>query len=277
MLTLNRWRRTRHLRDIQSSATCSRSTALRLGCCFIIFSSMVVAGKAHPRQCCELVCRAAVQKSRDDADVARARAQECDVSQHLRRRPYWPILEAQGFTAFGAGQFKAMSVFCAGPRGARVSAVSAETAPGDACRRRNHAAAASCELMVHQSDLHCREASLSVCVLRRSHEWKSTRVPVSFALPHALLVYCRGLEEFVRFAGPLSRFLAWRGMPMVFIESNGPVARPDWQVLGHGSKVLPRSSPAAHRRHRVHGARHVRVMSEEKKRPRIGGAVKESK
>jgi len=40
-------------------------------------------------------------------------------------------LEAQGFTAFGTGQFKAMSVFRAGPPDARVSAVSAETAPGN--------------------------------------------------------------------------------------------------------------------------------------------------
>jgi len=37
------------------------------------------------------------------------------------------------------------------------------------------------------------------------------------------LVYCRGLDEFVRFAGPLSRFLGWHGMPLIFIESNGPI------------------------------------------------------
>jgi len=43
------------------------------------------------------------------------------------------------------------------------------------------------------------------------------------SLPYALLVYCRSLEEFIRFTGPMGRFLAWRGMPIVFIDSNGPI------------------------------------------------------
>jgi hypothetical protein len=70
-------------------------------------------------------------------------------------------------------------------------------------------------------------------------------VPLSFALPHALLVYCRGPEEFVRFAGPLSRFLAWRGMPMVFIESNGPIRG----LLGKFSATGPKFFRGPHPPH----------------------------
>jgi hypothetical protein len=39
----------------------------------------------------------------------------------------------------------------------------------------------------------------------------------------AQLVYCRGVEDFVRFAGPIGRFLALRGRPLILIDSNGPI------------------------------------------------------
>jgi hypothetical protein len=42
-------------------------------------------------------------------------------------------------------------------------------------------------------------------------------------VPYAQLVYCRDLTNFVQFAGALGRFLAWRGLPLVFLDSNGPI------------------------------------------------------
>jgi hypothetical protein len=39
----------------------------------------------------------------------------------------------------------------------------------------------------------------------------------------AYLGYCRGLDDFVRFAGPLGRFLALRGFPLVVLDANGPL------------------------------------------------------
>ena len=42
-------------------------------------------------------------------------------------------------------------------------------------------------------------------------------------MPFAYLAYCRQVDDFVRFAGPLERFLAWRGFPLVVLDSNGPV------------------------------------------------------
>lgn len=43
-------------------------------------------------------------------------------------------------------------------------------------------------------------------------------------VPFARLVYCRDLGDFVRFAGPLGRFLLLRGFPLAVIDTNGPVA-----------------------------------------------------
>ena len=52
-------------------------------------------------------------------------------------------------------------------------------------------------------------------------------------LRYARLVYCRDLTEFVRFAGPIGRFLAVRGMVLVCIDANGPIQG----LLGKYSKA----------------------------------------
>ena len=47
---------------------------------------------------------------------------------------------------------------------------------------------------------------------------------VKHLLPAAQLIYTRRIDEFVRVAGPVGRFLATRGRPLVFIDANGPIA-----------------------------------------------------
>jgi hypothetical protein len=37
------------------------------------------------------------------------------------------------------------------------------------------------------------------------------------------LIYARDIDEFVRVAGPVGRFLAARGGPLVIMDANGPV------------------------------------------------------
>ena len=46
---------------------------------------------------------------------------------------------------------------------------------------------------------------------------------VKRAIPCAQLIYCRDVGEFVRFAGPIGRYLAQRGKPFVIIDSNGAI------------------------------------------------------
>ena len=42
-------------------------------------------------------------------------------------------------------------------------------------------------------------------------------------VPCAQLIYCRDVADFVRFAGPLGRYLLRRGIPWVVLDSNGPI------------------------------------------------------
>ncbi len=46
---------------------------------------------------------------------------------------------------------------------------------------------------------------------------------VKRAIPCAQLIYCRDVADFVRFAGPIGRYLARRGKPFVIIDSNGAI------------------------------------------------------
>jgi hypothetical protein len=46
---------------------------------------------------------------------------------------------------------------------------------------------------------------------------------VKRAIPCAQLIYCRDVAEFIRFAGPIGRYLARRGKPFVIIDSNGAI------------------------------------------------------
>jgi hypothetical protein len=42
-------------------------------------------------------------------------------------------------------------------------------------------------------------------------------------MPCAQLIYCRAVEDFVRFAAPIGRFLALRGSLVVIVGANGPI------------------------------------------------------
>ena len=42
--------------------------------------------------------------------------------------------------------------------------------------------------------------------------------------PCAQLVYCREVGDLSRCAGPVGRYLAWRGLPIAAIDADGPIA-----------------------------------------------------
>ena len=41
--------------------------------------------------------------------------------------------------------------------------------------------------------------------------------------PCAQIIYCRDVGDFIRLAGPIGRFLAPRGLPLVIVDANGPI------------------------------------------------------
>ena len=125
----------------------------------------------------------------------------------------WPILQAQGYHRYCEGQVAAAPMLSLRGTGARV--------------RRYRAGEGGFEpVLAALLDAH---AAMGLTVLVCEH--RGERVPFAFLSRHVRgvgrrvvqLAYCADTESFVRFAGPLGRWLAARGYPIVILDAQGPV------------------------------------------------------
>jgi hypothetical protein len=127
----------------------------------------------------------------------------------------WPLVEAQGFSRYSNGQF-----VC-------VPALSMTRADSDALVTGVDAA----------GDVHFDSFELDLLTIHKTHGclslWCKTSTeahPFAFlpclakgVMPCMQLIYCRDIQDFVRFARPIGRYLTARGRPLVIIDSNGPI------------------------------------------------------
>jgi hypothetical protein len=96
-----------------------------------------------------------------------------------------------------------------------VKAVSPEICPDDDLQ------AHEIELLLAHAKYGC--ISLICSSANRRHPFVFVEARKYGLVRFAYLVYCRNLDEFVRFARPLGRFLAWRGCLLVVLDANGPI------------------------------------------------------
>jgi hypothetical protein len=122
-----------------------------------------------------------------------------------------PILDAQGYMRYSRGWFACVPALRARSGDCHVSTLVPETKILEDYEKHlllGHAAY-GCISVVCTSE----NAAFPFIFMRRKFA----------GIPFAYLVYCRSIAEFVRLAGPLGRFLAWRGIPLVFLDANGPI------------------------------------------------------
>ncbi len=125
-----------------------------------------------------------------------------------------PILEAQGYVRYCAGRFVSVPAFSAWSYGSRVKAVAPDICPDE------DLPSSEIELLLAHANYGC----MSLTCSSANRRYPFVFLPRRFGLvPFAYLAYCRDLKDFVRFAGPLGRFLARRGFPLVVLDTNGPV------------------------------------------------------
>jgi hypothetical protein len=126
-----------------------------------------------------------------------------------------PIVEAQGFARYSNGQFVTVPALAPKCRDDDADVVGVATPP--------HAPFGAPELdLLLQHDRHgC--TSLWCVTSERAHPFVFMPRVVKGVIPCAQLIYCREIEEFVRLAQPLGRYLAKRGRPVVIIDSTGPI------------------------------------------------------
>jgi hypothetical protein len=190
-----------------------------VGAILVIFSAMTADGKVTIRGNVSSWYVEAAFRSHATFLTQRALAHHNVTFLNISPAPNtWPILEAQGYTRYSTGQFICVPALHAICSGARITTVTRDTHAGA------DLSSSEVELLLAHANYGCISVICTYAnrrhpfvFLRGWHRWK-------FApLPYALLAYCRDLADFIRFAGPLGRFLALRGMPLVFIDSNGRI------------------------------------------------------
>jgi hypothetical protein len=124
-----------------------------------------------------------------------------------------PIIEAQGFLRYSSGQFVA-SVFPS-VRRRRAEVVESHLCP-------------NAPFEPHERDLlltHAKYGCMSVWCTTPERAYPFVFLPriVKRVVPCVQLIYCRHIEDFIRFVQPIGSYLTLRGRPFVLIDSNGPI------------------------------------------------------
>ena len=152
----------------------------------------------------------------------------------------WSTVEAQGFTRYSSGQFIAAAALGPSVRGARLQRI----APG---ARPEALPAAEAELLAAHAQYGC----VSLICTQGDERLPFVFLPFRpkrgrLRVPCAQLVYCRDVKDFVRFAGPLGRYLVKRGALFVTVDSNGPISgltgtfRESWGPKYYRGPDIPR-------------------------------------
>jgi hypothetical protein len=162
-----------------------------------------------------------------------------------------PIIEAQGFSRYCDGIFIAVPMLnglFGGPKAEVFEAKRQPNVPFDPRDREMLAA-------------HASHGCLSLwCVTpERACPFVFRPRLVRGVIPCAQLIYCSDMGDFVRFAGPVGRKLARRGLPFVIVDANAPIAGLlGWYSRGNMPKYFkgprrPRLGDLAYTEHAVMG------------------------
>lgn len=125
------------------------------------------------------------------------------------------LLEVQGYMRYCSGRFVAIPALAGGAEPVRIVPVTAAAPAADGL------GAAEAALLQSHAQMGCY--SLVCHAGGQAHPFVFATRRKFGVVPFAALIYCRELGDFVRFAGPLGRFLACRFYPLVVIDADGPV------------------------------------------------------
>jgi hypothetical protein len=124
-----------------------------------------------------------------------------------------PLIRMHGFHPFCAGQFCTFTL----PlwHSMPVEVVAADARPS--------ARFEASERELLQTHAECGCLSLWCMTSDGAHPFVFRYRLFKGLIPYAQLIYCRSIEEFVRFAKPIGRFLARRGRLFITLDANGPI------------------------------------------------------
>ena len=126
-----------------------------------------------------------------------------------------PIVETLGYELYSRGIFIAAPLLQAPFGGSEARIIGADAAPdalGETFEQK---------LLVDHAAYGC--ISLWCTSAERAYPFVFRPRLVGGLVPYAQLVYCRAVDDLVRFAGLIGWALARRGRPLIMIDANGPI------------------------------------------------------
>jgi hypothetical protein len=126
-----------------------------------------------------------------------------------------PIIEAQGFSRYRDGIFIAFPILNGWIGGPKAEILAAHEVSPARLDRRAH------DILLQ----HARHGCLSLWCQTRDRAYPFVFVPrlAKGFIPCAQLIYSEDIADFARFAGPIGRYLARLGRPVVVVDANGPI------------------------------------------------------
>jgi hypothetical protein len=126
-----------------------------------------------------------------------------------------PLLRVQGYSQYSNGVFVAVPALQRDREDSRAKIVKADAGSPVWGEQFEH------ELLLE----HARYGCLSLWCVTRGQAYPFVFRPRALkgVMPCAQLIYSRDIDDFIRLAGPLGRWLAARGRLLVVVDANGPV------------------------------------------------------
>jgi hypothetical protein len=187
-----------------------------VGAVLLIFSSRRSGGSTYTQ--CNVTSWYVEPAYKSYAAVFMSRAlRHADVTYiNVSARPAArPIVMAQGFQCYSRGQYVAIPPLHRRSTDGTVKICGIDTIPDAPFETTDQ------ELLMAHAGFGC----MSLWCVTRERAYPFIFVPraLKHILPGVQLIYCRDVEDLVRFAGPLGRFLAARGKLVIAIDANGPI------------------------------------------------------
>jgi hypothetical protein len=162
-----------------------------------------------------------------------------------------PIIEAQGFSRYCDGIVIAVPMLNGLFGGPKTDVFDAKRRPHVSFDPRDQ------DMLLQHAAHGC--ISLWCATADRAYPFVFRPRLVRGIVPCAQLIYCSSVDDFVRFAGPLGRTLARRGLPFVVVDANAPIpGLLGWYSRGNMPKYFkgprrPRLGDLAYTEHAVMG------------------------
>jgi hypothetical protein len=186
-----------------------------VGAILLIFSAFGGAGSGQLR--CNVTSWYVEPEYKSYAALFASRAlQRKDVTYlNISARPAArPIIKVQGFAKYSRGQFVALPVLHLTCNTA-AKVTNFDRVPDVAFE------AADWDLLAAHAEFGC--TSLWCVTAERAYPFVFLPRMFKRLMPGVQVIYCRDVRDIVRFARPIGRFLAARGLFVVSIDANGPI------------------------------------------------------